>query len=170
MRTVSWLRRAAPAMALCLALAACSSGQPSSSARPKQSSPTAEPSTGPAAIAAVKANWQRFVNGTTPIPQRLSLLQDGQRFASFVHSQENTTLGLLVFSTSGKVTAVTLGPAGQANVTFNVFLNGKSLAKNLHGIALYSGGVWRVADTTFCDLLRQVYGNHNHLIVALCGG
>jgi hypothetical protein len=117
----------------------------------------------------VKANWQRFVNGTTPIAQRLSLLQDGQRFASFVHSQENTAIGSLVFSTSAKVTAVTLGPAGQANVTFDVFLSGKPLAKNLHGTALYSGGVWRVADTTFCELLRKAYGKNNHVIVPLCG-
>jgi len=121
-------------------------------------------------MAAVKANWERFVNGATPIPQRLSLLQDGQRFASFVRSQENTAIGSLVFSTSAKVSAVTLGPAGHATVTFTVYLSGKPLAKNLNGTAVYSGGVWKVADTTFCELLRKAYGKGNHVIVPLCGG
>jgi hypothetical protein len=130
----------------------------------------AEPATGTGAIAAVKANWEKFVNGTTPIPQRLALLQDGSRFASFVHSQESTALGALVFSTSAKVTSVTLGPAGRASVTFRVFLSGKALPGNLHGTAVYSGGVWRVADTTFCVLLRMAYGKKSHLIAPLCGG
>jgi hypothetical protein len=120
-------------------------------------------------MAAVKANWEKFVNGATPISQRLALLQDGQRFAGFVRSQENTAIGSLVFSTSAKVTSVALGAPGQATVTFTVYLGGKLLAKNLHGSAVYSGGVWKVADTTFCVLLRTAYKN-SHVITPVCGG
>jgi hypothetical protein len=157
-----------------MGVAGCSNGPakaPAShpgSARSSVPTPN-EPSTGPAAINAVKAMWQTFFNGTMPIPGRLMLLQNGQRFASFVHSEEKTSLGTLVLSASAKVSSVSLMPPSKASVTYTILLGGKPLAKNLSGTAVYAGGRWQVADATFCSLLHLAYGKSSHVIPAACG-
>ena len=113
--------------------------------------------------------WERFFNGAVPISSRLQLLQDGPKFASFVHSQAKTTIGTLVLEASATVSKVTIQPPGQANVLFTVLLGGKPLEKNLHGTAVYTGGHWKVAVTSFCSLLRFAYGKKSHVIPAACG-
>jgi hypothetical protein len=120
-------------------------------------------------MAAVKAMWQTFFNGAVPIPRRLGLLQDGQRFAPFVHSEEKTSLGTLVLAASAKVSSVTLQPPSQAAVVYTILLVGKPLAKNLSGTAVYAAGRWQVADSTFCSLLHLAYGKRSHVIPAACG-
>jgi hypothetical protein len=154
---------AAAAAAACILLSACGGGGSTTS-----SAPAAQPSTGPAAAAAVKAMWVRFVNGTVPIPDRLKLLQDGPAFASFVHSQENTTIGAMVLTATATVSSVQVGPPGQAAVVFTILLAGRPLAKNLHGTAVYSGGRWLVTANTFCTLLREAYGTKGPKMPAVC--
>jgi hypothetical protein len=171
---VAW--RAPLCLALAaLCLAACSGGsapsQPASHdhSHGPSASPSAVPSTGAAAVAVIKANWQDVFNGKIPIPQRLKLLQNGQEFASFVHAQDKTSLGALVLQATAKVNSVNLPSAGQAGVVFTVYLSGKVLDKGLHGTAVYSGGTWKVASTSFCSLLRLAYGKKSHVIPAACG-
>jgi hypothetical protein len=113
--------------------------------------------------------WQTFFNGAVPIPRRLGLLQDWQQFASFVHSQAKTSLGSLVLAASAKVSAVLLQPPGHASVRFSILLGGKPVARNLPGTAVYAGGRWLVAKTTFCTLLHVAYGKKSHVIPAACG-
>ncbi len=162
---------------LCLSLAACSSGASNGSsgqarsgkaARSSAPASPAQPATGPAAAAAVKAMWQTFFNGAVPIPRRLDLLQDGQQFASFVHSQAKTSLGALVLAASGKVSAVSLQPPDHASVTYSILLGSKTVAKNLSGTAVYITGRWQVAVTTFCALVHVAYGKKSNLIPAPC--
>jgi len=154
-----------------LAIAACSSGSghPAGHATKATHSAPAQPATGPAADAAVKAMWQTFFNGTVPIPRRLGLLQDSQRFASFVRSEAKTSLGALVLAASGKVTKVAVTAPGKASVTFTILLAGKPIAKNLSGTAVYSGGRWLVAASSFCGLLHKAYGKKLHTLPAACG-
>jgi hypothetical protein len=164
---------------LCLTLAAvcltaCSSGaKPSPSAShghtSPSSAPSAVPSTGAAAVAVITANWQEVFNGKISLTRRLDLLQNGQEFASFVHAQDKTSLGALVLQASGKVNSVKLGLPGQATVIFTIYLGGKVLSKGLHGMALYTGGTWKVASATFCSLLHLAYGKKSHVIPAACG-
>ncbi len=113
--------------------------------------------------------WQTFFNGAVPIPRRLGLLQNGQRFVPFVHSEEKTSVGTLVLAASAKVSSVTLRPPSQASVVFTILLGGKPLAKNLSGTAVYTGGRWQLADATFCSLLHLAYGKTSHVIPAACG-
>ena len=163
-------------MAACSGVAACS-GRPaskaplshSSSARSSAPAAAAQPSTGPAAVAAVKTMWQTFFNGAVPIPRRIKLLQNGQKFASFVHSEEKTSLGTLVLAASAKVSSVSLQPPAAASVTYTILLGGKPLAKNLTGTAVDTSGRWQVADATFCSLLHLAYGKSSHVIPAACG-
>jgi hypothetical protein len=147
--------------ALAVSLAACSGNSATSSAhtatKPKPT-PAAQPTTGAAAESVVKSTWIEFFNGAVPIPKRLKLLQNGQEFASFVRSQQKTSLGSLVFQASATVSGVKLQSAlGQATVTYTILLGGKPLEKNLQGTAIYSKGQWQVADGTFCSLLRLVF-------------
>ena len=178
MRSPCWLvarlATLATCAALCLAQSACSSGAPAgpgSHTRSGHAAPSvsAQPATGPAGEAAVKAMWQTFFNGAVPIPRRLKLLQGGQQFAGFVRSQAKTSLGALVLAASAKVSSVTLRPPDRASVNFTILLAGKPVAKNLTGTAVYAGGRWLVATATFCSLLRQAYGKKSHLIPAACG-
>lgn len=104
-----------------------------------------------------------------PIPRRIVLLQNGQKFASFVNSQAKTSLGALVLQASAKVSAVTLVPPDQASVTYTILLGGKPLAKNLNGTAVYTGGSWQISTTTFCGLLHVAYSSKPSLIPAVCG-
>lgn len=167
------VRAAAWCAALCIGLAACSGGgSTGSSARPSRPAPTSstDPASGPAAVAAVKAMWQHFFDGTVPISARLPLLQNGQLFAPFVRSQAKTTIGSLILQASATVSSVTLQPPSQANVVFTILLAGKPLEKNLQGSAVYVGGHWKVAATSFCSLLRLAYGKKSHVLPAACGG
>jgi hypothetical protein len=177
MTSTSWSRgpaaRTAWAMAACVTLMACSSGGSSPSAHHSNTRPsasaTAEPTSGPAAVAAVKATWTTFFNGAVPIPKRLTLLQDSSQFVSFVHAQEKTSIGALVLQATAKVASVKLGPARQATVIFTVLLNGSPLAKNLTGMAVYQDGTWKIAASSFCSLLRLAYGKKSHKLPAACG-
>jgi len=179
MRIITWLSAclapAALCAALCLAVAACFGGGGSTTspaAHPSHSrtASPAQPASGPAAVSAVRATWETFFNGAVPIPRRLTLLQNGQQFASFVRSQAKTSVGSLVLKASAKVSSVKLHPPGRASVTYTILLGGSPLEKNLHGTAVYTGGSWKVAVTTFCGLLRLAYGKRSHLIPAACGG
>jgi hypothetical protein len=167
LRTARAIQIAAVAATACLSLTACSGGGAST---PTHHAPTVQPSTGPAGEAAVKAMWQRFFNGAVPIPTRLKLLQDGPLVAPFVHAQEKTTIGSFVFQATAKVSSVTLGPAGEAGVVFTVYLANSPLAKNLHGTAIYSGGHWLVAVSSFCALMARAYGKKHPNFPAVCGG
>lgn len=170
-----WPQRvpAAAGAALCVTLAACSGGggaaSPAAHSSQVRAASTAEPASGPAAAASVRANWQTFFSGATPIPRRLALLQDGQQFASFVRSQEKTAAGALILQSAATVKSVTLQPGDMASVTYTILLSGKPLEKNLQGAAVYSGGRWKVAVTTFCGLLRLAFGKSKHSVPAACG-
>lgn len=149
-----------------LALAGCggSSSSPStpsatpttSSASPSTSSSTpttssSEPASGPAAVQAIEANWAKFFNAKTPIPQRIALLENGQQFADVIHAQAGSTLARLA---TAKVTHVTLTGTSQAAVTYSILVGGKTGLGGQVGVAVYQDGVWKVGDTSFCGLLK----------------
>jgi hypothetical protein len=166
-----WRLALPAAAALCLAMAACSSGSGHSASHTPSAthSAPAQPATGPAAEAAVKVMWQTFFNGAVPIQRRLTLLQNSKQFAPFVKSEAKTSLGALVLAASAKVSKVALSAPGKAAVAFAILLGGKPLAKNLSGTAVYVGGRWLVAASTFCGLLRKAYGKKLHSLPAACG-
>src|SRR5271165_4752801 len=90
-------------LALVLAVAACSSSSssssssaaassaPASSSAPVSSAPVSSapasstPATGnSAATAQITANWEKFFNSSTPLSQRVALLQNGSTFSSAI--------------------------------------------------------------------------------------
>ena len=128
------------AVAGCLILAACGGGGGShqSSARPTASATTAaEPTSGPAAVAAITANWKTVFNGKAPIPSRLALVQDGPQVAAFVEAQAKTSFGTAATGSTATISSVTITSPTQATVHYEVLLLGTPLLKNQVGTAVY---------------------------------
>jgi hypothetical protein len=154
----------APALGLALAAAitACSSSSSSSSSTTPPSPTSAASSaaaTGSAssggsasAIAAIKTNWEAFFSSSTPNSERVQLLQNGQTFASAVHTFSSNPLASTV---SAKVTSVKVTSPTQASVKYDLTAAGQSVESGATGVAVLEGGVWKVGDASFCGLLKE---------------
>ena len=179
MRSLHWpgLRQASAALAAtgCLILAACGGGgsshPPAKSASPKPTAGTttaAEPASGPAAVAAITANWKTVFNGKAPIPSRLALVQDGQQVAAFVEAQAKTSFGAAAAGSTATVTSVTITSPSQATVRYEVLLLGTPLLKNQVGTAVYLDGTWKVAIASFCGLAYLEFPKGSSQLPAVC--
>jgi hypothetical protein len=47
-----------------------------------------------------------------------------------------------------------LNSASSATVSYNITLNGAPALSNQTGTAVYEGGIWKVGDVSFCQLLK----------------
>ena len=163
---------AALAAAGCLILAACGGSSPS--AKPASPKPTvsataaAEPVSGPAAVAAITANWKTVFNGKAPIPRRLALVQDGSQVAAFVQAQAKTSFGQAATGSTATVSAVTITSPSQATVHWDLLLLGTPLLKNQVGTAIYQDGIWKVAIASFCGLAYLEYPKGSPKLPAAC--
>ena len=160
----------APALVLALALtaAACSSSSstpastsspsPSSSAPATSSAPSsaAPSSSSPAAAAGnakaqITTNWEAFFNGQTSASKKITLLQNGDKYAAVIRAQAGSGLA----STAGaKVTAVVVNSPTKATVSYDITLSGTTALANQTGTAVYQNGTWKVGDVSFCQLLK----------------
>jgi len=176
MRSLSWpgLRQVPVAVAAtgCLILAACGGGSSSShhaSATPTSSaSAPAEPTSGPAAVAAITANWKTVFNGKAPIPRRLALVQNGPQVAAFVQAQAKTSFGVAATGSTATVSSVAITSPSQATVHYEVLLLGTPLLKNQVGTAVYLDGIWKVAIASFCGLAYLEYPKGSPKLPAAC--
>jgi hypothetical protein len=169
------LASAAALLTVGSALAGCSSKSSTPTTTPTgtpaSSSPaptgSSEPTSGAAAISAIEANWAKFFNAKTPIPQRIALLQNGSVFASVIRAQASSTLARLA---TAKVTHVTLTGTSQAAVTYSILVGGKTGLGGQPGVAIYQDGVWKVGQTSFCGLLKLENGGKSKGLPAACKG
>jgi hypothetical protein len=150
------------ACALGMGVAACgSSGSGTSSTSSPAANSPAPTSSAPAATGgsatqkAIATNWTTFFDPKTPVAKRISLLQDGQRFATVIKSQAG---GGLAASASAKVTKVAVTSPTQANVTYNILLGGQPALSGKTGVAVKQGGTWKVGLASFCGLLALENG------------
>jgi len=174
MRSLHWpgLRQASAALAAtgCLILAACGGGGGSPpSPKPTASATTAaEATSGPAAVAAITANWKTVFNGKASIPSRLALVQDGPQVAAFVNAQAKTSFGAAAAGSTATVSSVTITSPSQATVHYEVLLLGTPLLKNQVGTAVYLNGIWKVAIASFCGLAYLEYPKGSPKLPAVC--
>jgi hypothetical protein len=166
----------APTLAAVLALtvAACSSSSSTSAATspsaastpaapaspvPASSSAPSSPSTGgnSAAVAQITANWEKFFSSSTPVAEKVTLLQNGSTFEAAIKAFANFPLAS---SLGAKVTNVTVNSATSATVTYSITTSsGSTLLPNQKGTAVYQNGVWKVGDASLCGLLKLVPGS-----------
>jgi hypothetical protein len=156
----------APALglALALAVAACSSSSSSSSSSapassapassaPASSAPAASGSS--AAAAQITANWEKFFNASTPLSQRVALLQNGSSFSSAINAFSKLPLAGGI---GAKVTGVTVTSATSATVTYSIVSGSTTLLGGQTGTAVYEDGTWKVGDASLCNLFKLVPG------------
>jgi len=151
----------APALALALAaaVAACSSSSSSSSSSSAPAASAAASSSAPAAtntsgaVAQITANWEKFFASSTPVSEKVTLLQNGSVFSGAISGLTSLVSGL-----GAKVTGVTLNSPTSATVTYNLTAAGSSLLSGQTGTAVYENGVWKVGDASLCGLLKLVPG------------
>jgi hypothetical protein len=160
-------------LALAATVAACSSSSSTSAASssaPASSSSASSPAatgssaapsssgTGNAAVAAeITANWEKFFSSSTPVSQKVTLLQNGSTFEGAIKAFASFPLAS---SLGAKVTNVTVNSATSATVTYNITTSsGSSLLPNQKGTAVYQDGVWKVGDASLCGLLKLVPGS-----------
>ena len=155
----------APALALALAaaVAACSSSSSSSSSSsaPASSAPaaTSAAASTPAAantsgaVAQITANWEKFFASSTPVSEKVTLLQNGSVFSGAISGLTSLVSGL-----GAKVTGVTVNSPTSATVTYNLTAGGSSLLSGQTGTSVYENGVWKVGDASLCGLLGLVPG------------
>ena len=163
-------RIATPALGLALAatMAACSSssrssaaGAPSSAASAASapaSSAASSPGTGSTADAAaqIKANWEKFFDASTPVTEKVKLLQNGAALESAIKAFANFPLANGI---GAKVTNVTVSSATKAAVTYNLTSSdGSALLSNQKGVSVYQDGTWKVGDESLCGLFRLIPG------------
>jgi hypothetical protein len=137
-------------------LSACGGGSKHVSSTSAAASPATASSSGaagaaadPATTTAVTTAFVTFFNGTTPIAQRLTYLQNADAFAQALAAQANNPL---ISQTSATVSVVSLSGTGRANVTYSVGLSGTPVLPNQSGIAVLVNGGWKVSAGTFCGL------------------
>jgi hypothetical protein len=145
--------------ALATSVAACgSSGSSSSSSSTPASAPaattattsTSAPPSGGSAVAEITTNWTAFFNPKTPVAKRVSLLENGQTFASVIQAQAGSSLAS---NSSAKVTKVTVTSPTKAKVLYTILFAGTPALSNVSGVAVLQGGTWKVGDVSFCSLL-----------------
>ncbi len=158
----------AAGLALAATVAACSSSSSSSSAAtsasssPAASSPAASGSSAApsspsssAAVAEITANWEKFFNSSTPLAERVALLQNGSRFEAAIRAFASIPLASGI---GAKVTGVTLNSATSATVTYSITSGGTSLLSGQKGTAVYQDGTWKVGDASLCGLFKLIPG------------
>jgi hypothetical protein len=161
---------AAPALGLALAatMAACSSSGSSATASPSSAPPSSSVASSPAASgsspsagstagasgdakAQITANWEAFFDGKTSAAKKISLLQNGQKFATVINAQAGSGLAA---SAGAKVKTVVVNSPAQATVNYDITLSGATALANQTGTAVYQDGTWKVGDVSFCQLLK----------------
>jgi hypothetical protein len=102
----------------------------------------------------IKTDWVTFFAGSTPVKEKIALLQNGESFAQVIKSQATSPLiAPLAKSVTAKVATVTLTSATKAKVRYSLDLGGKPALAGQTGIAVLQGGTWKVGDQSFCALL-----------------
>jgi hypothetical protein len=145
------------ACVLAAGIAACGSsggsGNNGSSTPPSSTSsaPATSSSTpsGSGTAATITKNWETFFNGKTPVPTRVSLLQDGSQFP-----QASLASNSLSSGASAKVLSVSGITSASATVKYNILLDGTPALKNQVGTAVLQDGTWKVGIANFCNLLK----------------
>ncbi|MER7703671.1 hypothetical protein ABTX81_12305 [Kitasatospora sp. NPDC097605] len=108
-----------------------------------------------AATTAITNNWQKFFDPTTPIPEKASLLQNGDVLLPVLEGfAQDPRIGQV----KARVTNVEFTSATGATVTYELSLQGSVVEPAATGQAVLENGTWKVSRSTLCGLLAQAAG------------
>ncbi len=148
------------AAALIVGVAAGCSDDDSDSAPSTTSSVAASTSAAESSAAAAPADpavtkevtdaYTTFFNGKTPAADRTKLIENSEGFAQVL---EGMAADPQAQGTTVNVKGVTLTDDTNADVTYDLLLNGAPVLPDQTGQAIKVDGSWRVATATFCALL-----------------
>ena len=118
-------------------------------------SSTAAASGNSAAASQITTNWQKFFSSSTPLSQRVALLQNGPSFSSAIDSCSKLPLanGLGAKGTGVNVTSATM-----ATVNYAIVSGSTTLLGGQTGTAVYQDGTWKVGDSSLCNLFKLIPG------------
>lgn len=103
----------------------------------------------------VTANWEKFFDPSTPIPEKASLLQNGDALLPVLQGfSQDPRVGQV----KAKVTDVTFTSPTGATVTYELSLQGTVVEPSATGQAVLENGTWKVSRSTLCGLLTQAGG------------
>lgn len=102
--------------------------------------------------AAVTRVWQSFFSKDTPISQKEALLENGT--GSMKPAVQAFAADPRVGQASATVQKVDFPAANQADVTYQISLDGAVMMSGMAGKAVEVDGSWLVSDTTLCGLLQ----------------
>jgi hypothetical protein len=133
-------------------LASCGSsggGTPASASSPAAASSTLDQS---AATAQVTQVWQSFFSKSTPISQKETLLQNGT--TTMMPAVQAFASDPRVGQVTATVQKVTFPSATEADVTYQISLDGAVMESDMAGKAVNVNGRWLVSEVTLCGLLQ----------------
>ncbi|WP_380280978.1 hypothetical protein [Kitasatospora purpeofusca] len=108
-----------------------------------------------AATTQITANWQKFFDPTTPIPEKAALLQNGDVLLPVL---QGFTQDPRVGQVKATVTDVAFTSPTEATVTYELSLQGAVVEPAATGQAVLDNGTWKVSRATLCGLLVQAAG------------
>ena len=106
-------------------------------------------------MAEITANWEKFFNASTPLSQRVALLQNGSSFSSAIDSFSKLPLANGI---GAKVTGVTVTSPTMATVTYSLVSGSTTLLGGQSGTAVNQDGTWKVGDASLCNLFKLIPG------------
>ncbi|MFF8770871.1 hypothetical protein [Kitasatospora sp. NPDC015120] len=108
-----------------------------------------------AATTQITGNWQKFFDPATPIPEKASLLQNGEMLLPVLQGfAQDPRVGQV----KARVTDVAFTSPTEATVTYELSLQGSVVEPAATGQAVLDGGTWKVSRGTLCGLLVQAAG------------
>ena len=122
--------------------------------RPPPSSSAPAATTNPAAVAQITTNWEKFFASSTPVSEKVTLLQNGNLFSGGHQRPDQPACERA--RRQGHRRDGELPHLGHRDLQPHrrriVLLSGQT------GTAVYENGVWKVGDASLCGLLKLVPG------------
>lgn len=129
-------------------VAAVGTGVDATSVSPPEGVPGSTESTPPAQTAAVETAFERLYDGSTPIGQRVSLIDDPSGIVEAFGALDPTVARQMA-TLRAQVHRVTFTSTSTATVSYSVQTAGGEPVQRLGGARLVDG-IWKVARSTVC--------------------
>lgn len=118
--------------------------------------PTSPAASGPADTAAaeqeIKQNWRTFFDPATSTEDKQAVLENGEQMAPVLQAFSGDERGGQVQAT---VTGVEFTSPTEANVTYDLTLQGATALPGAAGTAVEQDGTWKVSAKTLCALVTM---------------